>query len=48
VQYAAGFTPPWVTAGDLSGEGRLDPAGCSGGTSPGMKVLSLNLPLGYR
>jgi sugar lactone lactonase YvrE len=39
VQYAAGYAPEWVTAGDLNGDGKLDLAVCSVGTSPTMGVL---------
>ena len=46
VRYAAGFTPLWVTAGDLSADGKLDLAVCSGGTSPATSRLSLSLPIG--
>jgi hypothetical protein len=46
VRYAAGFPPLWVTAGDLNSDGKLDPARCSDGTWPGMRLLSLKLPLG--
>jgi hypothetical protein len=46
VRDAAGFTPLWVTAGDLNSDGKLDPARSSGGTWPGMRLFSLRLPLG--
>jgi hypothetical protein len=36
------------TPGDLSDDGKMDPAQCSGGTSPAVSVLSLGLLLGYR
>jgi hypothetical protein len=35
-----------VIAGDLNGDGKLDLAMCSGGTSPVMRVVSISLPLG--
>jgi hypothetical protein len=35
--------PPWVTAGDPNGDGKLDPGGCRGGISLAMRVLSLSL-----
>jgi hypothetical protein len=45
VPYAAGFSPLWVTAGDLNSDGKLAPR-CSGGTWPAMRLFSLSLPLG--
>jgi hypothetical protein len=37
----------WVRADDLNSDGKPDLIVCSG-TSPGLRVVSLNLPLGYR